>query len=305
MSELLDYRLGIVKRYVSHPNWRSRMNQRQFCVLLGLVGQAGCLVYDEPLRRELPDAALDARRDIARVDRDLGTDSPPTDTMAVDGEARIDASLDVIDATDVAVDVAPDLVDAGAMDVVSDRVDVAIDVTADIATPPDVFDAGAEGGDAGDAAARDADATNDVLTDPPITGCTVDFTVSGVNWDDETPVEAGERIVRLVGSLAAIGDWDPSRGLTMIEKAPGAWAASVRLSDSDVLQFKFVKIDGGSAPEWEQWLPFDSNRSLRVDCGSDGGVIWVDAGTDAGPALRAVGRSYGGAFGIRPLDATK
>ena len=280
------------------------MNQRQFCVLLGLVGQAGCLVYDEPLRRDLPDATTDVRADVAVFDRDVGDVAPSPDAIALDVEASIDATSDAIDTADVALDVTRDTADAGAVDVHVDRADAMNDAIADTASSPDVVDAGFDG-DANDAVGRDADATNDAVTDPPITGCTVDFTVSGVSWDDETPVETGARVVRLVGSADSIGAWDPVHGLAMIERAPGAWATSVRLSDGAPLEFKFVKVDGGSAPEWEQWLPFDSNRSLRVDCASDGGVIWVDAGTDAGPALRAVGRSYGGAFGMRPLDATK
>jgi hypothetical protein len=91
----------------------------------------------------------------------------------------------------------------------------------------------------------------------------------------------------------------------MTEKAPGAWSTNVRLVQELTLEFKFVKMVSGSAPEWEQWLPFDSNRSLMVDCSLDGGTVWVDAATETGPAHRAVGRSYGGAFGMRPLDATK
>jgi hypothetical protein len=42
-----------------------------------------------------------------------------------------------------------------------------------------------------------------------------------------------------------------------------------------------------------------------VDCAAEGGTVWVDAAADAGPASRAVGRNYGGAFGVKPLDATK
>jgi hypothetical protein len=91
----------------------------------------------------------------------------------------------------------------------------------------------------------------------------------------------------------------------MTEKAPGAWSTTIWLADHLTIEFKFVKLDDPLPPEWEAWLPADSNRSLRVDCGADGGTIWVDAATEAGPANRAVGRSYGGAFGVRPLDATK
>jgi hypothetical protein len=91
----------------------------------------------------------------------------------------------------------------------------------------------------------------------------------------------------------------------MTEKAPGAWSVSVPLADKLAIEFKFVKVQSGRAPEWEQWLPFDSNRSLSIDCAAEGGTVWIDAASDAGAANRAVGRSYGGAFGVRPLDATK
>jgi hypothetical protein len=165
----------------------------------------------------------------------------------------------------------------------------------------DVGDAGATGGDG-------REASVDAPGDPPIVGCTVDFTVSGVSWDDNGPPDAadsGLRVVRLVGDASALGAWDPGSGPPMIEKAPGAWSTSVALADHVALEFKFVKVDAGRAPEWEQWPPFDSNRSLLVECSADGGTVWVDAAADAGPANRAVGRSYGGAFGVRPLDATK
>jgi hypothetical protein len=280
------------------------MNQRQLSLLLGLALQTGCLVYDEPLRRDLPDAARDARRDVTSLGRDGAIDATRADAIALDVEARDDAAPDVVDRPDVAADGARDA-EGDAPDARMDAaIDATIDGSADVASPPDVVDGGPFG-DSGDAGPGDAGVTNDARTDSLITGCTVDFTVSGVSWDNEEPVEAGTRGVRLVGDLEAIGAWDTARGLAMIEKAPGAWAASLRFSDGASLEFKFVKIDGGRAPEWEQWPPFDSNRSLRVDCRSDGGTIWVDAGSDAGPASRAVGRSYGGAFGIRPLDATK
>jgi hypothetical protein len=63
-------------------------------------------------------------------------------------------------------------------------------------------------------------------------------------------------------------------------------------------------MDAGRTPQWEQSAPFDSNRSLMIDCSTDGGTVWLDA-AETGPASRAVGRSYAGAFGVKPLDATK
>jgi hypothetical protein len=168
----------------------------------------------------------------------------------------------------------------------------------------DVVDAGG-GNDVSDSGV--ADTPVDAPIDPPILGCLVDFTVSGVTWGVENAADAGDGgapIVRLVGDIGTLGAWTPTSGLAMTEKAPGAWSTTLWLSDRLTIEFKFVKLDGVRAPEWEAWLPAESNRSLLVDCRADGGPIWVDASTDAG-LLRAMGRSYGGAFGMRPLDATK
>jgi Starch binding domain len=105
--------------------------------------------------------------------------------------------------------------------------------------------------------------------------------------------------------VGALGTWSSDEGRALTEKAPGAWSATIILADERAVEFKFVKVSSGRAAQWEEWLPFDSNRSLLVDCAAEGGTFWVDAATDAGPANRAVGRSYGGAFNVRPLDATK
>jgi hypothetical protein len=279
------------------------MTRRQLSLLLGIACQAGCLVYDEPLGRDRSDASEDVRHDPS-LRRDADVDSL-RDVDDRDEEASAEASNDALDPHDGSWrDVARD---GDTQDALNDVADAAIDVNADVAPP---FDADASSDVAIDAfdggTVRDADATSDPFTDPPIVGCTVDFTVSGVGWEDDGPIgEGGVRVVRVVGGLGPLGEWTPAEGLAMIEKAPGAWAASFRVSDGVVFEFKFVKIDGDRPPEWEQWLPLDSNRSLRVDCSSDGGILWIDAGTEGGPLLRALGKSYGGAFGVRPLDATK
>jgi hypothetical protein len=214
------------------------MTKRRFSILLAVVGQAGCVVYDESLRRELADVAVDARRDGAASSRD--------------------ANADRFGGADMTVADAPD------------------------------------------------EAPLDALRDPPVVGCSVDFTVSGVTWDTDPPIgDANARGVRLVGDIGALGGWEPMWGLLLDENAPGAWSASIPLFDQITVEFKFVKMDSGRAPQWEQWVPFDSNRSLTIDCSSDGATVWLDAATEAGPASRAVGRSYAGAFGVKPLDATK
>jgi hypothetical protein len=284
------------------------MTKRQFSLLLALAGQAGCIVYDDALRREpsddaardvMRDAALSPSRDGAEASR---PDAPSDPALISDGlgemgrvdVATIDAMEDIIDASRT---------DGGARDAFVPPPDVhATDTTIADA----MFDARADTveSDAFDAKSSDAPST-DMTGDPPIVGCTADFTVSGVTWDGGATEDSGARVVRLVGDNGALGAWSPEVGPAMSEKAPGAWSVTVALPDKIAIEFKFVKVQSALPPEWEQWLPFDSNRSMSVDCGAEGGTTWIDAATEAGPASRAVGRSYGGAFGVRPLDATK
>jgi len=283
------------------------MTKRQFSFLLGLVSQSGCIIYDDNIRRQTSDAAGDVVRDAGPVGREATSDAPSVDDALVDAATGIDAQLDVDSAADTTSSV--DGSDAPALDA-GDARDAASDEALDVVVPPeaapdirgDGFDAGIDG----DASDGTVDTGGDPPIDPPIVGCTVDFTVSAVIWDTESSAEdGGARTVRLVGDIGTLGAWSPASGIAMTEKAPGAWSTTIWLSDRLTMEFKFVKLDGSLPPEWEAWLPLDSNRSLRINCGADGGPIWVDAATDAGPANRAVGRSYGGAFGVRPLDATK
>jgi hypothetical protein len=259
------------------------MTKRRFSILLAVAGQAGCVVYDESLRREWADVAVDARRDGAASSRD--------------------ASADRFDVADMTLADAPD---AGDSD--HEVRDASSDPLLDGRGAEDGADVRSEAGskDGGDGDRDAAEAPLDALRDPPVVGCSVDFTVSGVTWDTEPPVgDAHARGVRLVGDIGALGGWEPTWGLLLDENAPGAWSASIPLFDRITVEFKFVKMDPGRAPQWEQWVLFDSNRSLMIDCSTDGGTVWLDAATEAGPASRAVGRSYAGAFGVKPLDATK
>ena len=281
------------------------MTKRQFSFLLGLVGQAGCVIYDDALRREWSDAASDVPRDAAVIPRDAAAEEARPDAGLPASEASRDVSPEARNAEDVAtIEDAEDVKDTNDLTDGGETRDATVDPTPDGSMPDALFDVRG-GADAVDGGGRDAPV--DTPRDPPIVGCTVDFIVSGVTWDDDGPTggDGGARVVRLVGDAGSLGAWEPSSGLPLSERAPGAWSITVTLADALMLEFKFVKMESGRAPEWEAWLPFDSNRSFMVDCAAEGGTVWVDAATDAGPANRAVGRSYGGAFGRRPLDATK
>jgi hypothetical protein len=278
------------------------MTKRQFSILLGLACQTGCVVYDDPLRRQLSDVAIEtAPEGSTSPRRDAAQEVPSRlDVAAIDVEASGDASADAGMPDEGG---SPD--DAPSDSEVADAPDAAVDALGDgrwlDATGDGYADVPADDGARGDPAD-----VSDALREPPISGCTVDFTVSGVVWDfDASLGDGGARGVRLVGDIGQLGGWDPTLGLLLSEKAPGAWSGSTPLAHRLTIEFKFVKMDPGLPPEWEEWPPFDSNRSFLVDCSSDGGTFWIDAGTDGGTVHRAVGRSYGGAFGVKPLDATK
>jgi hypothetical protein len=286
------------------------MTKRQFSLLLGLVGQAGCVIYDDALQREASDNGADAAGDGAVAARDA--DAAARDGVMPEAEASRDAPIDQGEVRDGAN--GDDARDATNLDANGPDADGSSDGSGgspDVTSSDAPLDAAVDGAaDASDGAtidaANDRSDAADAVGDPPIVGCTVDFTVSGVTWDGGTAAEdGGMHGVHLVGDVGQLGAWSPDAGRSMTEKAPGAWSTSIVLDDRLIVEFKFVKVRSGAQPEWEQWPPFDSNRSLLVDCGADGGTVWVDAATEAGPASRAVGRSYGGAFGVRPLDATK
>jgi len=279
------------------------MTKRQFSILLGLACQTGCVIYDETLRREPSDAAMDGPRDGVRPAMDATVEPlVRADVTFADVEASGEASADAGAAED---GLPGDTRDEGESDA---AYDATIDPFPDHRPPDGSVDVDAEsvGADSGGGPDAASDAFFDAQRDAPDVGCDVDFTVSGVTWDDDGPTaDGGSRGVRLVGDIGLLGAWEPTSGLLLLEKAPGAWSTSIHLADRLAIEFKFVKTESDRSPEWEEWLPFNSNRSLMVDCTADGGTVWVDAATEAGPAHRAVGRSYGGAFGIRPLDATK
>jgi hypothetical protein len=138
----------------------------------------------------------------------------------------------------------------------------------------------------------------DATMDSTTPSCVVTFTVNGVGWEAPeggTDAQTGTRVVRLVGDAANIGSWTPTAGVLLAEMAPGTWWGTATFRDQQLTEFKFVKIDGITA-EWETWTPFDSNRSLRVECSGDAGTLRdaADAtGNDAfnigdGPADRAL-----------------
>ncbi len=291
--------------------------------LLAMFAVPACSAADDAPDRLPVDAGRDTRGARSDVQSDR-SDAPSLDDV-VDGEnPGADASADdvvpPIDARDAAfdVDAAPE----------GSAPEAAID-----GTPLRDADAGATPGDA--------------ALDPIVTTCLVSFTVTGVHWVAEAGAPDGQapsRVVRIVGDAPNLGSWAPTAGALLTESAAGTWSGTATFRDQQSVEFKFVKLEGAT-PEWENWQPYDSNRSLRVECTGDAGGTFdasdvaltdgttsdrsdvagdspdsSDDGSDATPPDAtsdaatadtwvttgpARGRSYTGAFGVRPLDATK
>ena len=241
------------------------MTRSRILAVFAMISGAACSAAD-PAERTPVDAGRDTRT------------TPRADALADQNDAR---------GADVADDGAPDV--DGAADAVIPPADA----------PSDRSDAATGDGAAPDAPAlpdapisdvappRDADASPplDATADAAITTCFVSFTVSGVLWDAEAgapDAAPSARIVRVVGDAANLGAWTPSAGVPLAEISPSTWSGTANLRDGQLIEFKFVKLQG-STPEWENWQPYDSNRSLRVVCPADGGVL-VDAGDGATPS---------------------
>jgi hypothetical protein len=156
------------------------MTKREFSFLLGLVGLAGCAIYDDALRRGSSDAAIDAPRDralaardtfvdAARPDAPLSDTEPSRDARAAEDVANIEDAPDANDASDR--DDANRERDASGLPPDASNSDVVPDAFADTVVDADSRESG-----------RVGDAPGDAPSDRPIVGCTVDFTVSGVAW---------------------------------------------------------------------------------------------------------------------------
>ncbi|MET0595693.1 MAG: hypothetical protein ABW133_23550, partial [Polyangiaceae bacterium] len=91
-------------------------------------------------------------------------------------------------------------------------------------------------------------------------------------------------------------------GVPLAETGSGVWSGTASLRDQQLIEFKFVKLQG-STPEWEGWQPYDSNRSLRVECTGEGGVL-TDAGDGAAPPADAADDAPDAALDAPPADAS-
>ena len=247
------------------------MKRLQIIAVLGLAALQACSAADETPDRE---DGVDAGRDVK-----------PTPRADAQGD-QLDASGGG-DADDASIPPEPD---AARPDTTSPPGDVAV-------PPPDVPDVRSDV-PVPDSSMPPVDAPPPPPVDAPpdqaVATCLVTFTVNGVSWG---PPEGGladaqvaGRVVRLVGDAVNIGSWVPTAGMLLTETTPGTWSGTVTFRDQQLTEFKFVKLEG-TTPEWENWLPYDSNRSLRVECEGDAGVLRDAADVTASDAATTDGES--------------
>ena len=245
------------------------MKRPQIIAILGLLALEACSAADET-----PD-----HEDVV----DAGRDVKPT--------PRADAQGDQLDASGGSYadegSVPPEL-DAAQPDTSSPPGDV-------VAPPPDVPDVRSDV-PLPDGSMPPSDAPPpppvDALPDQVVVTCLVTFTVNGVSWDPPdgglSDAQVAGRVVRLVGDAVNIGSWVPTSGVLLTETTPGTWSGTATFRDQQLTEFKFVKMEG-TTPEWENWLPYDSNRSLRVECEGDAGVLRDAADVTASDATASDG----------------
>jgi hypothetical protein len=245
------------------------VNRLKIMALVGLGALQACSASDDAPERPPVDAGRDTRT------------TPRADAPGAD---RLDAG-----GADAEETSAPPVPDAGAPDATLPPPDVT-------SPPPDAGppEVGPPLDRTPPPPPSDAPPLPDGTMDATLPSCVVTFTVSGVRWDAPeggADAQAGARIVRLVGDAANIGSWMPTAGVPLTETVSGTWSGTAVFRDQQLTEFKFVKVEGVT-PEWETWTPYDSNRSLRVDCFGDGGGPGDAGGADAmgdAPADRSDG----------------
>lgn len=247
------------------------MKRLPIIAVLGLLALEACSAADETPDHEDP---VDAGRDVKPTPR---ADAQGDELDASGGSYADEASV-------------PPEPDVAQPDTISPPGDV-------IAPPPDVPDVRSDVL-VPDGSMPPFDAPPpppfDAPPDQVVATCVVTFTVNGVSWD---PPEGGlpdaqvaGRVVRLVGDAANIGSWVPTAGTLLMETMPGTWSGTATFRDQQLTEFKFVKLEG-TTPEWENWLPYDSNRSLRVECEGDAGVLRDASDVTASDATATDGES--------------
>lgn len=99
-------------------------------------------------------------------------------------------------------------------------------------------------------------------TAPTSTGCTIASSVL-VTFDEVVTTTYGETI-KLVGSNAALGNWDTSKAVELsasqYTSSNPLWSVTIELAASTVVSYKFIRVSSSGTVSWEA----DPNHTLTV-----------------------------------------
>nr|CAA47707.1 glucan 1,4-alpha-glucosidase [Neurospora crassa] len=106
------------------------------------------------------------------------------------------------------------------------------------------------------------------VTPPTQTGCAADHEVL-VTFNEKVTTSYGQT-VKVVGSIARLGNWAPASGLTLSAKQYSSsnplWSTTIALPQGTSFKYKYVVVNSDGSVKWEN----DPDRSYAVgtDCAS-------------------------------------
>ncbi|EAA27730.2 carbohydrate-binding module family 20 protein [Neurospora crassa] len=106
------------------------------------------------------------------------------------------------------------------------------------------------------------------VTPPTQTGCAADHEVL-VTFNEKVTTSYGQT-VKVVGSIAALGNWAPASGVTLSAKQYSSsnplWSTTIALPQGTSFKYKYVVVNSDGSVKWEN----DPDRSYAVgtDCAS-------------------------------------
>lgn len=93
----------------------------------------------------------------------------------------------------------------------------------------------------------------------------------------ETVTTSFGQTIKIVGSVAALGNWAPASGVTLSASqytdSNHVWVGTVTLAAGSVVSYKYVNVAADGTVTWEK----DPNRSYTVPVGCATGVTVNDS----------------------------
>jgi hypothetical protein len=83
-----------------------------------------------------------------------------------------------------------------------------------------------------------------------------------VTFNENATTFFGQNVF-VVGSIPALGNWDPARAVPMSAANYPVWSATITLSASTAVQYKYIKKNPDGTVIWES----DPNRSVSTPAG--------------------------------------